>query len=422
LVNFSESMNRREFIAALGASSIAATRASATTSTFLPEAFGAVGDGKTDDYAAFQRLVAAVNGMASGTVSFTRGRTYFLDRHVTAGNGISDPIFSGCNGLAIEGNGATFAVKGDFHRETSSTRSLCGLRFEDCANVMIRNVELVGNVQLMSRTPKLAEAPSHGLLFGGCSDVTVDGVISRHFAADGMYVRASARPDVSGRYRASRRFHVRNSRFLFNARQGLSVIQLRDGAFENCDFSFTGSIDESGRSSPYGAHAPVAGVDIEPNSAPWYERRPVDVLTGNLSFRSSRMIGNLGGALVAGQVNGDRSMIENVIVERCVMRTSRSSPSRYGLIFDVPGGVIRGCTIDLADKTAFIGWYKQSRANPVISGNTISGERPPILVVRMTNGAPTVEGNRLIGPGKGQAGGLVQIENPRAVVRDNIMK
>ena len=414
-------MNRREFIGALGASAIAATRASAATATFVPEAFGAVGDGKADDYAAFQRLIAAVNGAASGTVSLTHGRTYFLDRHVTAGNGISDPTFSGCNGLAIEGNGATIAVKGDFHRNTSSARSLCGLRFEDCANVMIRSLELVGNVQLMSRTPKLPEAPSHGLLFGGCSDVNLDGVVCRHFAADGMYVRASARPDVAGRYRASRRFNVRNSRFLFNARQGLSVIQLRDGAFENCDFSFTGSIDETGRSSLYGAHAPIAGVDIEPNSASWYETRPVDVLTGNLTFRSCRMIGNLGGALLAAQVNGGRSTIENVVVESCLIRTSRSSPSRYGLIFDVPGGVIRGCTVDLADKTAFIGWYKQSRANPVISGNTISGERPPILVVRMTNGAPTVEGNRLIGAGPGQAGRLVQVENPRAVVRDNIM-
>ena len=177
-------------------------------------------------------------------------------------------------------------------------------------------------------------------------------------------------------YRASRRFTVRNSRFLFNARQGLSVIQLRDGTFDGCDFSYTGYVDAESNTGPYGHHSPSAGVDIEPNATP-YTGRPVDVLTGNVTLRNCRMIGNLGGALLAAQVHGAQATIENVIVEACTMQASAASPSRYGLIFDVPGGVITGCTLEMADKTAFLGWYPQSSASPTFSGTPFRAAAVP---------------------------------------------
>lgn len=410
-------MNRREFV--IGAVLVVpAASARADSPSVSPEAFGAVGNGVADDYLAFQRMASAINASGSGTVLLKRGANYFLGQRVTRSNKVSDVVFAGSSGLLIDGNGATISVKGDFRRENAATRSLCGLRFEDCANVTVRNLELAGNVQRMSRVVGLGEAAAHGLSFGGCSDVVIDNVTCRHFETDGLYIRASTKPDGSGRYWASRRFQVRNSRFLFNARQGVSVIQLRDGLFENCDFSFTGSIDERGSASVYGAHAPVSGVDVEPNSSPWAARRPVDVMTGNLRFRGCRMIRNVGSSFLAGQVIDGRNTIENVIVENCTMEASAASSSHHDMIFDVPGGEVRGCVLRLYDKPAYLGWYAPSAASPSFSGNSVYGTRSPLLIVRATQGAPVIKNNRFFGPG-GDAG-LLRIDNQRAAVGANV--
>jgi polygalacturonase len=417
-------VTRRYFVGGCSAGVLlptAACRAAAAGTQVAPEAFGAVGDGITDDYEAFQRMAAAVSSTGGGTVTLRPGRTYFLNRFIKSNNGITDVIFRGCSALAIEGNGAAISTKGDFFRDARTTRGLAGLRFEDCSNVQIQDVELIGNIQRTTRAADLGESATHGLTFDGCSDVTIDGVMARHFASDGLYIRESMVASA-GRYRASRRFTVRNSRFLFNARQGLSVIQLRDGVFDRCEFSFTGYLDSQSNIGGYGHHSPSAGVDIEPNATP-YTRRPVDILTGNITLRNCRMIGNLGGALLAGQVHGTENTIENVMVEACTIQASTASQSRYGLIFDVPGGAITSCTIDMADKTAFIGWYPQSSANPTFSGNTVSGSSRPLLVVRRTGGSPVIEGNRFIartGLMRGASGAqLVQVNNQNARVRDN---
>jgi hypothetical protein len=406
--------------------SASACRVAAAGTTVTPEGFGAVGDGVTDDYAAFQRMAAAVNAAGAGTVVLRPGRNYFLGRYITANNGVSDVIFQGCSGLIVEGNGARISTKGDLFRDAKTTRGLSGLRFEDCSGVQVRNMQLVGNVQQMRRTSGLTEAPTHGLLFGGCSDVLVENVLARHFSADGLYIRAS-RGAIGGMNRASRRFSVRNSRFLFNARQGLSVIQLRDALFEACDFSYTGYVDAGFGAGPYGNHAPSAGVDLEPNYTPTTPH-PVDVLTGNITLRNCRMVGNLGAGLLAAQLYGSEPTIENVLVEQCLLQATQASASRYGLIFDAPASTMQNCTLKMADKTAFIGWYAQSPANPRFIGNIVSGTGTglgrALLVVRRTRGAPVIEGNRFIVEGArivpaSAQRQLVQAANPNAIIRNN---
>jgi hypothetical protein len=422
-------LTRRDFAAGCAAGALlptAACRAAAAGTQVAPEAFGAAGDGVTDDYAAFQRMTAAINSTGGGTVILSPGRTYFFNNYVHANNGVDDVTFRGCPSLVIEGNGAAISTRGDFFRDSRSTRGLAGLRFEDCSNVQLRNLRLIGNVQRMTREAGLAEAATHGLIFGGCSDVTIDGVVARHFAADGLYIRASM-DAAGGRYRASRRFTVHNSRFLYNARQGLSVIQLRDAVFDGCEFSYTGYVDAQSHAGGYGNHAPSAGVDVEPNYTP-ASARPVDMLTGNVTFRNCRMIGNLGAALSAAQVHDGEATIENVIVDACTLQASEVSPLRYGMIFDVPAGAVTGCTFELGDKTIFLGWYPQSHANPIFRGNTVTGTGAgpgrALLIVRPTRGAPVVERNRFIAAGRAVRGPanpaqLVQIANPKAVVRDN---
>jgi hypothetical protein len=422
---------RREAVSTASAAAAlmpASCSAKPMSAQFTPEEFGAIGNGIADDYEAFQRMAAAVNRMTGATVVLKPGATYFLDRYITPGNGITDVTFQGCSGLLVQGNSASISVKGNIFRDVITTRGLAGLRFEDCNDVQVRNLQLIGNVQLMTRRASVTEAPTHGLLFGGCLNVVVDGVVARHFATDGLYIRASSRPDLLGRYRASRNFEVRNSRFMFNARQGLSVIQLRGGIFETCEFSHTGYVEAPAVQGSYGLHAPGAGVDIEPNATPTVGRT-VDVLTGNLAFRGCRMSGNAGKSFVAAAyVNGSPAS-EIVTLDHCLLEADQASTSRYGLIFDVPGGTITDSTLSMGNKTAFIGWTAASDASPRLKGNLITGycggSNRPYFFLMKGAGAPLLEQNRFIGdrhvpqPGAAKAPQLVTLSNPRAVVRDN---
>lgn len=422
------SFARREFVLALatGVALPTACSAQAVRPQFTPEAFGAKGDGRTDDYDAMMRMVAAVNAAGGGTVGLAGGRTYFLDRYVTAANQADSLTFKNCSGLTIEGNGAAIAVKGDFFRDQRATSSLAGLVFADCRNVALRRLELVGNVGQTRRDMTLREPSSHGLVFEGCYDVLIDGVTSRHFAADGLYIRQSRQPGPTKVWSASRRFTVRNSRFLFNARQGLSVIQLRGGRFENCDFSHTGYIAPETR-GPYGHHNPSAGVDVEPNRSPNTER-PVDVMTGDLHFANCRMIGNRGIAFAACKYGPSGRFVEQISVESCLLQCDESDAIRYGFIFDVEGGHVTNCTLRMNGRTAYIGWRRRSDARPRFSSNTVYGRNrgrvSPLVYVRPTNGAPVVEGNRFIitgatGLNAADRRSVMIVGNPNAIVRDN---
>jgi hypothetical protein len=410
-----------------GALPLQSCRAQPVGGQFTPEAFGAAGDGITDDYDALSRLVEAVNQAGGGSIALAPGRTYFVDRYLNGGKPVAELAFLGCQNLTIEGNGARIGVKGDFRRDQPSIRGLAGLRFTDCHGVAVRRLELNGNVDKTLRTEAMPEPASHGLIFQSCFNVAIVGCVAHNFAGDGLYIRDSKRLGAGGTRSASRGFAVRNSRFLFNARQGLSVIQLRGGTFEDCEFSYTGFIDGSGAVGPYGGHSPGAGVDVEPNSTPTFGER-VDVLTGDILFRRCRMIGNFGCSFVSGKYARGQAFQEQVRLDMCQLECGEGlTGGRDGFIFDVPEGEVVDCTLRMVDKIAYIGWYPQSGASPRFAGNRVSGRNRgpghPLLVVRSTRGSPVIENNRFInqsGPGGGGVTlSIVAVGNPSAIVRHN---
>ena len=72
-------LDRRAFLAGSGASSILPSRLPAQVGAVLsPEDFGARGDGKSNDDAAFAALSAEVNRRRGGTLSLRPGRTYIV--------------------------------------------------------------------------------------------------------------------------------------------------------------------------------------------------------------------------------------------------------------------------------------------------------------------------------------------------------
>jgi hypothetical protein len=422
-------LSRRRFLEGTMAGvslAISGCAKAASQAQFTPEAFGATGNGVSDDYGAFERLVRAVNSARRAAVVLSPGKTYFLDRHVTAADPHPGLVFEDCDGLTIDGNGAALKVRGDFYRDHPTTRGLWGLLFRDSARIAVRNLQLNGSVDQTRRAPRLPESSSHGLIFQSCSDVSIDNVAVHHFAGDGLYIRESRTRGPGGTRIASRRFNVRNSRFLCNARQALSVIQLREALFDNCDFSWTGYVDDEGTKGPYGAHSPAAGVDIEPNQTR-NTAEPVDTLTGAIAFRRCRMAGNYGAAFLASKFARGEAFLEEIRLEASDLQCNEGlTGGRDGFIFDVPRGEVTGCKLSMVDKTAFVGWYGGSRASPRFVGNEVHGRNRgpgrPLLVVRRTLGSPLIEGNHLIDETSvpaGPASWLIAAKNPNAIVRNN---
>lgn len=427
-------IDRRQLVVggAIGAAALViGCRARAVGLQVTPEGFGAAGDGISDDYEPMKRVVGAINSARGGTIVLAPGRTYYLDHYVTDRRDLPDLMFADCAGVAIEGNGATIAVKGDFTRSQETIRSLAGLIFRNCTQVSVRNLQLVGNVDRTVRLAGIREPPSHGLLFQGCSNVAIDRVIARHFAGDGLYIRESKTTGLAAARPVSREFRVSRSKFLFNARQGLSVVQLRRGVFEDCDFSYTGFVDNREMIGPYGGHSPGAGVDVEPNNTPFFGNH-VDALTGELSFRRCRMIGNYGAAFVAAKYALSQRFVELVTLDDCHLECNDGlTGGQDGFIFDVHGGQVTDCTLRMKDKTAYLGWYPQSDADPVFQSNEVSGRSSladhPIFAVRSTRGTPVIERNRFVSqqasakPRSDASASIVYVDNERAIFRQNAL-
>ncbi|HEX8667481.1 MAG TPA: hypothetical protein VF727_03805 [Allosphingosinicella sp.] len=427
--------SRRTFLGAVAGAATAGTFSgcarAAAGQTFTPEQFGARGDGRSDDYDAFARLVKAVNAAGGGTVLLGAGRTYRIGRFVAPGNGVVDLAFDGCDPLVVEGNGAKISVEGRFARTSPKIRGLAGLHIENSRNVTVRNLELDGNVGDTTRTPKLVESGVMcGLSLRSCFDVRVENIFAHHFAADGLVIRESAARDAARRRRVCRNVTVVKSRFLYNARQGTTITSLRGGLFEDCEFSYSGFVDSKGTMSRYGAHSPASGVDVEPDNSPTENDR-LDVLTGDITFRRCRMVGSYGPAFLASKFQRGHYWMENVRLENCQIEChDGETGGTDGFIFDVPGGQVVGCTLQMRDKTAYLCWNKLGNASPRFASNTVYGRNPAahryIFALRANGGSPVVEGNRFIAQHrspKPRGGGswLIFLDNANATVRSNEM-
>ena len=77
--------------------------------------YGLVGDGVTDNYAAFASFAAIINAAAKGTVYFPPG-DYYIGQ-IKGVNGATDIQWTNLNGVKFTGPGAKISIKGDFQRD-----------------------------------------------------------------------------------------------------------------------------------------------------------------------------------------------------------------------------------------------------------------------------------------------------------------
>jgi hypothetical protein len=252
--------------------------------------FGAVGDGVTDNYNAFKAAIAAINANGGGTLYLPYGN-YFINQYIISGganqNAITDFIFSNCNGLVIEGEGSTIQLKGgwvmtkDYNSGASwySYARSINLAFDSCTNVTINNLFLnAGAATITKATGLNSENNSNGIVIAGCNQISLNNVNVSYCCTDGLYVDATSNTGTLPRPITTNLF-INNSVFTNNARQGCSIIQLRYATIVQSTFANTGL------AGSFGAWAPAAGVDIEPNYTPLSGGSlAVSDYTGNINF------------------------------------------------------------------------------------------------------------------------------------------
>lgn len=272
---------------AAGAGTIPLFGLAQTAPAFRPEDFGARGDGRTNDTAAFRRLAAAVNSAGGGRIVLRRA-VYVVGEQVPGGPG--DPYafaprpvlrLTGCaRGVAIEGNGATL-------------RCAPGLRYGTFDRASGRAVEL----PMPNTRPGLLATPYDYMVIieecGGSvsiTDLELDGALTtqriggpwgdvgRQIASDGLFLRDNRGDEVVRNLHTHH--HARDGFMLagpsvlpsgarrsftgvrseWNGRQGCSLIGGRGYRFADCRFAHTG---RAVLSTP-----PAAGFDIEAESGP----------------------------------------------------------------------------------------------------------------------------------------------------------
>ncbi len=280
------------------------------------KSFGAKGDGRADDGAAFARAAAFFNARGGGGTLVISTGTYLVGAQTArAGGGAEGAAvlrFSGVRNFKIEGKpDARLRYRrglryGSFHPATGAARKdvqgatadrawavdagYC-LYLKGCRDVRISGLELDGASAGLVLGGNFGDVgrqlPHYGLFLEDCTGITVSKVRVHHFALDGI--------SVGNHSTAPSFILLQDCTFEDNGRQGLSWIGGTGLQAERCTFL------RSGRgkiSSP-----PGAGVDIEAEWAP--------IRTG--AFRGCTFADNAGCALVADNGNSGYCTFDDCI-------------------------------------------------------------------------------------------------------------
>ena len=367
-------------------------RAQAVLRKDLKKDFGAVGDGRANDQAAFGRAAAFFNARASTpagagrAVLFIPRGVYRVGQQAAAGSeayrrGADVLPLVGCRNLTVTGeDSAATEIRyadglryGSFdpatgrayppptayfvdHAYAASGGTCIGLR--KCANVAVANLALNGN------SPRLVvggawgdtgiQLPFDGVFVSDCRGVTLQKVAVHHFGRDGVQVlnHLAQRLDGPGR----ENIRLENSTFDYNGRQGLSLTGVNGFRAVNCSFSHTGRVQNPSAALGVG-HAlfsnPAAGVDVEPEGG----------YVANAAFVRCRLVDNGGQGLVSDRPAGAHpAATQNIQLIGCTLwgTTNWSAwVTQPGFLFQgcfVYGAFVHGCdAATAAEATRFQG-------------------------------------------------------------------
>jgi hypothetical protein len=287
--------------------------------------FGAIGDGKADDYSAMLAAATYICG-SGGTLVYPPG-TYYVARFRIIGgpsaNGVENITYRGCQNVTVVGYGAKIIVNGsftqhaDFERGTdtySYTNTVIPFDFIDSRRFTVAGFEIDGGARSMRRDKGVVESAAHGIRTSQCSDYVLAHLNVHHSQTDGLCIGCGTRAD--------RNAYIFDVKATNNARMGLTIAQTLGALVDSSSFKYNGRTD-----GDYAGHPPAAGVDVEPNFAP-----PItDVKTGGLAFVLCHFEENLGLQFVAASARA----IDSITVTGSVVRATQPYVSLGGAYLNV---------------------------------------------------------------------------------------
>lgn len=248
-----------------------------TKKKFYVEKYGAVGDGKTNDIAAFQALAKAVNANGGGTVVFPEGKVFsisIVDDYSCGHKSQPDEgamafNFEHCKKVTVDMNGSTIRLT------SNHSTKYTFFRFFDCASFSLSNGKLIGDVENHDYSPVIykgkEEKTSHqwgyGVLIRGSKGEVKDMDISR-MTGDGIYFGSVRLTD--GLYHA--KVEISDCEIAYCRRNGISCASSLGFTLKNSRIHHIGDWEKSAE-MPVAVSGckPKAGIDFE------YEGKAGDV-------------------------------------------------------------------------------------------------------------------------------------------------
>jgi len=321
----------------------AAAGGPASGPTVSVKEFGAKGDGRSDDYEALKTAAAFICSHPGQTLLFPAGVYRIAPFRITGGpnaNKITNISYDGCRDVTISGVGAKIDVFGGFKRAAdyaggggrfhySYSNAVIPFDIRNSSNFTLTGFEVNGNADKATRDKEVMESANDGISTDNCSNYTISNVNVHHFLTDGIYIGAGSK------HTADRNVTIMRVTSTNNARDGMSLIQVRDIQVLNSNFN------ENGRTEgEYGGHSPSSGIDVEPNQIP----PNVDVETGGVEFRDCQFADNTGLQFVSILTNA----VEQIDLRHCTFRAQK--PDDYHIAFQIfpANGSVQDCTFDLS--------------------------------------------------------------------------
>lgn len=373
----------------LAASLAVAQPATTTLRKDLKRDFGAVGDGKTNDQAAFQKAADFFNqraktpaGTGPAVLTIPKG-VYLVGRqNPLGGEGLDVLHLVGCRNLTIQGaDSASTEIRyggvryGAFEpaslkpfeaptayfadRAYAAIVGVC-ITLQNCDNVAVTGLAINGNVGQAAIGGHWGDTGIQlsydGIFVNESRRVTLRGLALHHFGRDGIQVLNHLAKTLDDAQADN--VLLENLTCTYNGRQGLSVTGVSGLRAVNCSFSHTGRVVLPALGKALFS-SPGAGVDLEPENG----------FVKNVRFDNCRLVDNAGQALVADRPSGDHpETTKNVVVANSLLwGTSNWSiwVTQPNFLFQncrIYGSPVHGCQAKTpAEATRFVGCTFEDR-------------------------------------------------------------
>ncbi|MGI4761821.1 MAG: right-handed parallel beta-helix repeat-containing protein [Janthinobacterium lividum] len=355
----------------------------------LKKDFGAVGDGRTNDEAAFQKAADFFNkraqtpaGTAPAVLAIPRG-VYLVGRQDAAGTSAVVLNLVGCRNLVVAGaDSATTEIRyasglryGAFDPTTkkpfeSPTAFFVDRNYaatvgtaivlQNCTNVTVEGLAINGNSARAVIGGHWGDTGIQlnydGIFISESQRITLRRLALHHMGRDGIQVLNHLAKTLDDAQADN--IVLENMTCTYNGRQGLSVTGVSGLRATNCSFSHTGRVIIPALGKALVSN-PAAGVDLEPEGG----------FVKNVRFDNCRFVDNAGQGIVSDRVGGSGpSTTKNIVVANSLVwgLTNWSAwVSQPGFLFSncrIYGAFVHGCrAVRPADATRFVGCTFEDR-------------------------------------------------------------